>query len=697
MVLAKRIEEYLEQERDPLPVPEPDLPGLGRLRHRVQAASRAYFDKSVGELTLAEGALIAGLIPAPSRYTPFKRPDLARTRQRFVLRRMLEKSFIDQEQHDAALEEEIVLADRRAPAHAGAVAYFIEEVRRYLVERYGEEAVLTGGLQITTTLDVKAQMAAYEAVQRGLRAHDRRNGYRGPLRVAPEEEWLSLAEDLEVRFDQDGEEPGDIVEALVLETDNRTERIRLALGLRREAVLTLEDVNWAREPDLEWDGAVPRIRHVSQALRPGYLVRLERTGTRPPSEDELEADPDAPPVETWALYQDPLAQGALLSMDIETGHVEAMIGGYSFAGSQFNRATQMRRQPGSAFKPVIYASAMSRGYTPATIVFDTPIVYEDDETGVIWKPGNYSDKFYGPITLREALAHSRNIATIKVLRDIGIPPVLELSESLGISGNLEPNLSLALGASEVTLGELVRAYGVFASGGRRVDPIFMLEVRDREGVLMEKNVRVPLEGMADVASADPDVTGEEAQASEEEDGDVITQIRARVDRADDPDALPEGYGLDPVSAYLMTDLLRAVVQEGTGWRVRALKRPMAGKTGTTNDLHDAWFLGYSPHTVAGVWVGFDAARSLGKNETGSRTASPIFVDFMRAALAEEPREEFRIPDGVEFARIDKKTGLRAPPGAESAVFQPFRAGTAPLEYAREQSGNGAPTGPVRLD
>ena len=694
MVLAMRIEEYLEKNE--ILYLYLNQIYLGSGAYGIEAAARTYFDTSVGELTLAEGALIAGLVPAPSRYTPFKRADLARTRQRFVLRRMLEKGFIDQQQHDAALDEELVFAERRKPDHADAVAYFTEEIRRYLVDRYGEEEVLTGGLRVTTTLDVKAQKAAYQAVRAGLRAHDRRTGYRGPIRVAPEEEWLALAEDLEPRSGQGGEEPGDIVEALVLETDNATERIRLALGLRREAVLTLEDVKWAREPDLEWDGAVPRIRHVSQALRPGYLVQLERTGTRPPTEAERQADPKAPPVETWALYQEPLAQGALLSMDIETGHVEAMIGGYSFSGSQFNRATQMRRQPGSAFKPVIYASAMSRGYTPATIVFDTPIVYEDDETGLTWKPGNYSQKFYGPITLREALSHSRNIATIKVLRDIGIPPVLELSESLGIGANLQPNLSLALGASEVTLGELVRAYGVFASGGRRIDPVFMLEVRDRDGVLMEKDVLLSLGAMAHVASADVDVTAERAEDAVEED-DVIAEIRARVDRADDPDALPEGYGLDPVSAYLMTDLLKAVVQEGTGWRVRALKRPMAGKTGTTNDLHDAWFLGYSPRTVAGVWVGFDTARNLGKNETGSRTASPIFVDFMREALAEEPRDEFRIPDGVEFARIDKKTGLRAPPGAESAVFQPFRTGTAPLEYAREESPNGTPGGRVRLD
>lgn len=689
MVLAMRIEEYLEKNE--ILYLYLNQIYLGSGAYGIESAAQTYFGKPVGELTLAEGAMIAGLVPAPSRYTPFKRLDLARSRQRFVLRRMLEKEFIDQEQHDAALAEKLVLAERPESDDAAAFAYFIEEVRRYLVEAYGEEEVLTGGLYVKTTLDIAAQRAGFAAVRAGLRAHDRRTGYRGPVRVVPEEEWLAVAEELESRFGGEPEAPGDVVEALVIDSDNKAERIRLALGLEREAILKLEDVNWAREVDPEWDGAVPRIRHVRQALRPGYLVRLERTGTRPPSEDELKADPKAEPVQTWALYQEPQAQGALLSMDLETGGVEAMIGGYSFSGSQFNRATQMRRQPGSAFKPIIYASALSRGYTPATIVFDTPIVYEDDETGLTWKPGNYSDKFYGPITMRDALAHSRNIATIKVLRDIGIPPVLEIAQSLGIGAELEPNLSLALGASEVTLAELVRAYGVFAAGGRLIQPVFIREVRDREGTLLAENVALPLDGAIDVAAP----ADGEAEPDYPEELDVIAEIRERVDRADDPDALPEGFGLDPVSAYLMTDLLKAVVQEGTGWRVRALQRPMAGKTGTTNDLHDAWFLGYSPRTVAGVWVGYDAARNLGKNETGSRTASPIFVDFMREALVNEPREEFAIPAGVEFARIDKKTGLRAPPGAETAVFQPFRAGTAPLEYARD--GNGTSVSPVRLD
>ena len=701
MVLAMRIEDDLEKNEILFLYLNQIYLGSGA--YGVQAAAHTYFGKDVGDLTLSEASMIAGLVPAPSRYTPFNRPDLARSRQRFVLRRMLEKKYISLEQHDAALAAELVLVERKASKDAAAVAYFAESVRRYLVERYGEDRMLTGGLSVRTTLDLPAQRAAYAAVRTGLRNHDRRSGYRGPIRVVPEEDWLRVAEDLETRFGGTEERTGDVVEGLVVEVDDKNDVLRLALGLSRETTLTLDDVKWARTPDPKWDGAIPRIRRVGQALRVGYVVRLERTGTVEPSAEQIAADASAQPVARYTLFQAPLAQGALIAMNVATGHVEAMIGGYSFRESQFNRSTQMKRQPGSAFKPIVYAAALTRGYTPATIIYDTPIV--SDEADFTWKPKNYSKEFYGPITLREALAKSRNIATIKIVQDIGLPPILKLAEALGIGANLQPNLGIALGVSEVTLAELVRAYGVFASGGGIVEPVFVLDVTDRDGVVLESNVQLPLGDMTDVASAEsakpeaassvPDADLENPILHPEE---LLAELRSRFDRKDDPEALPEGYPLHPVAAYLVTDLLRAVVQEGTGFRVRALKRPMAGKTGTTNDLHDAWFLGYSPQVVAGVWVGFDNAHNLGKNETGSRAASPIFVDFMRLALERYAREEFPIPKGVQFVQIDRKSGLRASGGDPKAtVFQPFRAGTAPLEFAATSNANGLPALPLRLD
>jgi penicillin-binding protein 1A len=436
---------------------------------------------------------------------------------------------------------------------------------------------------------------------------------------------------------------------------------------------------------------VAQIRHPSEALKTGYLVWLEKVGESPPDIADLDlADQDQPtpePIPRFALYQQPRAEGALVSMDVETGHVRALVGGYSFARSQFNRVLQSRRQPGSAFKPVIYAAALQQGLTPASIVYDTPIVYEDKDLGLTWKPGNYSDKFYGPITLRSSLAHSRNVATIKVLREVGIPPVLRMADALGISCSLEANLSLALGASEVTLAELTRAYAIFASGGERVKPIFILEIRDRDGTLLEENVPLLLSERELNTGSEPDADTLER---------LFDEIRANVDRQDDPDALPPGYAVDPVTAYLMTNLLRAVVQEGTGWRARALQRPVAGKTGTTNDLFDAWFIGFTPQVVTGVWVGYDVAENLGKNETGSRAASPIFVDYMQHALKTVPPVDFPVPDEIVFARIDRKTGLLASPADEKAVFQPFREGTVPEQRAPTQDTPGS-VRPARLD
>lgn len=697
MVLARRIEQHL-QKNQILHLYLNQI-YLGSGAYGIEAAARTYFGTSAEELSIAEAALIAGLVPAPSRYTPRSSPDNARARQEFVLRRMYEEGFLTQEEYQEALGEEIELATAPHSDLPAAVAYFLEEVRRYLVARYGEDEVLTGGLHVLTTMDLDAQLAAYRAVRNGLRAHDRRTGYRGPIRVVPDEEWIDLLAELGEENAALEETAGELLQGLVIEIDGESERVRVALGPDRETFLQLPDLNWMREPDPEWDGAIPRIRKVSQAVHRGYLVRVERTGEVIP--EEAEPDPETgeiAPVPTYAIYQEPLTEGALFAMDVESGWVQAITGGYSFSRSQFDRAVQMRRQPGSAFKPIVYATALRLGYTPASIVYDTPIVYRDEATGFTWKPGNYSEQFYGPITLRQALAKSRNVATVKVLRDIGIPPVIATARSLGITRDLMPNLSLGLGASEVTLAELVRAYATFAAGGRRVEPVFLLEVRDREGNQLEENVRL-FDALGLVESGEPP----DPEPLDLEDEDVRRELRREieqeVDRADDPLAPPPGYALDPVTAYLMTDMLQAVVREGTGWRARELARPTGGKTGTTNDLKDAWYLGFTPDVVAGVWVGYDVAERLGKNETGSRAASPVFVEYLHQVLRNRPRSEFSVPDeGIVFARIDGNTGKIACPGDERAIFQPFREGTLPLERAPcyGENGDSAP-GVPRLD
>ncbi len=484
MVLAKRIEDHLDKNE--ILYLYLNQIYLGSGAYGIEAAAQTYYAKSVDELSIGEAALIAGLVPAPSRYTPFQNLEAAKRRQRFVLRRLFEEGYITTEQRLQAFEEPWVLAEREIEELRESSAYFAEEVRRYLVERFGADEVLTGGLQVWTTLQAEHQQAAYEAVRQGLRAHDRRRGYRGPIRAVPRDEWPELLAELTETNGAGPWDDGARVRALVVEVDQKEERARLMLGDGQETVLGIEDVSWARRPDPDVDGLGPRgqIRHIRTALKPGYLVELEKVGDAVVSVEG--GEPETVP--RFDLHQEPLAEGALLSMKIPSGHVPAMVGGYSFRRSQFNRVVQSRRQPGSAFKPIIYATALNNGYTPATIVYDTPIVYEDLETGARWKPENYEEQFYGPITLREALARSRNIATIKILRGVGVRPLIRTARALGIRSPLEPDLSLALGSSEVTLAELLRAYATFPAGGRLVDPVFILEILDREGRLLEKDV-----------------------------------------------------------------------------------------------------------------------------------------------------------------------------------------------------------------
>ena len=674
MVLAKRIEDSLNKNAILYLYLNQIYVGSGA--YGVEAAAKTYFGKSIEEATLAEAAMIAGLVAAPSRYTPFRSPEAARRRQELVLRRMLEEGYITTEERVQALEEPLRLAERSTDEIREISSYFTEEVRRYLIERFGSEEVLTGGLQVWTTLEVEHQRAAYEAVRQGLRAHDRRQGFRGPIRAVPRDEWNAVLAELEGSNPAPPWEDGVIVRVLVTEVDDEANEARLSLGGDREVIFGLEDVRWARVPDPTRDGLATRVKRIRTALKPGYLVRLEKVGggaDLPVRGSETE--PEAAEPAKFALYQDPLAEGALLSMEIETGRVRALIGGYDYRRSQYNRAVQSRRQPGSSFKPIIYTAALEAGYTPATIVYDTPIVYENSETGALWKPENYEERFYGPIMLREALTRSRNIATIKILRDVGVRPVIRAARALGIRSPLEPDLSLALGSSEVTLAELVRAYATFPAAGRLVDPIFILEVGDRDGRLLEEKVSL----FADELEVPEEERLPAPEPSELE--IALSRIQATV-QIEDPLVVPEDQVLDPVTAYLMTDLLRAVVREGTGWRAKQLRRPLGGKTGTTNNDIDAWFVGFTPHLVAGVWVGYDAPRTLGKSETGSRAAAPIFVSYMRRVLKGVPPADFEVPGGIVFARVDRKTGLLAPSGTPKALFQPFREGTAPTEIAR---------------
>ena len=740
MILARRIEKrFSKQEILYLYL---NQIYFGHGAYGIREASDTYFGKDISELSVSESALLAGLPKAPSRYSPFQSPDEAEARRHYVLSRMREEGFIDEEAYAAAIAELPVLADRTASQDDPAAAYFTEEVRRTLFDRFGGGLVLEGGLTIETTLDRNLQRAAMRAVRAGLVELDHRQGYRGPIRrVAPSdipEETRRLAETNELvvaisdpAIPPDSPEPVEPVDeafsalpdealsesapeelagaaeqaaargilakeggsllGVVTGVDAATKSARVAFAPAVEAVVRLEDVDWARVPDPS--RSPYKVRSIRDVFTEGDVARFAAVRPQPAKSDE--ADTEQPAELRVTLDQTPEVQGALLSIEAETNEVIALVGGLDYERSQFNRVTQARRQPGSAFKPLIYAASLARGYTPASIVFDRPIVYTDEESGLIWRPRNYKRSFYGPITLREALARSINNATVHLFRDVGIDFVIQYARRLGIESPLNRDLSLALGSSGVSLLELTRAYAVFASGGRRVVPIFIRRVTDRDGMVLLENVVL---GASGEATSDPNEMADDfvdlAAAVEDEAVPADSETPIDAEFEPDPDQL-----ISPEEAYLAVSLLRAVVEDpqGTGHRLRELHRPVAGKTGTTNDQADAWFMGFSPEIITGVWVGHDEIRFLGHGETGSRAAAPIWVDYMRVALEGRPARDFPVPELIEFARIDRKTGLLAGESTESTVFQPFLQGTVPTEMADSARTHSESRRQLRLD
>ena len=476
---------------------------LGHGTYGIEAASQGYFGKSARELTLSEVALLAGLPKAPNNFSPFLHPDRALQRQAYVLQRMLEDGYITAAEKERALATPLRLRSIRPKDKVAA--YFIEHVRRYIMEKYGSDVLYKEGLEVYTTLNLPMQKAARDAVERGLQELEGRQGY--------------------------------------------------AKGL---------------------------------------------------------------------------VQGALLCMDARTGAIRAMVGGRDFSRSEFNRATQSRRQPGSAFKPFIYTAAFDKGMTPSTIMVDSPISFAaPSEPNGVWQPKNFDGKFWGPMTLRHALVHSRNIVTIKILKEIGVDYAAGYAANMGIVSPLARNLTLALGSSGVTLLEMVRAYGVLANQGQRATPLFIKKIVDRTGQVFEENQP------------------------------VLEQV------------------IDPRIAFMSAYVMQDVVEQGTGTRVRSIGRPVAAKTGTTNDMRDAWFLGFTPSFVTGVWVGFDQERSLGRQEVGGRAAAPIWLYFMEKAVQGTPVEIFPVPEGISFVKVDPKTGASLPAGAQGGLYESFLEGTTP--------------------
>lgn len=571
---------------------------LGNGAYGVQAAALEYFGKDVAELTIAEAALLAGLPQAPSRYSPVKHFERARARQRYVLDRMVHEGFITRDEAERAYDEKIEL-QRAEPQMSSVAPYFVEHVRRLLEQRYGSSAPYQAGLDVHTTLNVAMQRAAEQALRDGIAAVDERQGFRGPLRKLTDRERALLAKEPIPDADPPLPEPGTVLEIVVLDHKRRRDGaidVRWAGG---HALMPASGLAWATK-----EGYVPTAGDVLEA-------RVVEVGGR----------------RTLELSRGNGTQGALVAMTPATGDIRAMVGGLDWSRSQFNRVTQAYRQPGSSFKPLIYAAAMDRGYTPATVINDAPVSFNVGG-GKVWAPRNFENRFFGPTTIRQALTKSRNVVTVKLVSGMGLKYLLSYLPRFGFTRPFPKNLSIALGSAEVTLLEMTEAFGVFANLGMRVEPRFITKITDVRGELIEEApiVRRP--------------------------------------------------AISPDTAYVMTSMLRNVVEAGTGTRAR-IDRPAAGKTGTTNDQRDVWFIGYTPQLLTGVWVGYDQEKSLGGKETGGRAAAPIWHDFMTQALAGEPVLDFPVPNEVTLVAVDQNSGQRVSPGSAGAVFQAFKRGTEP--------------------
>ncbi|MFC1829821.1 penicillin-binding protein 1A, partial [Thermodesulfobacteriota bacterium] len=501
---------------------------LGHGAYGIEAASENYFGKSAQDLNLAECAMLAGLPQAPSRYSPFKYPERAKQRQIYVLNRMVAEGYITNIQATEAINKVLDIKPRRN-WYIEEVPVYTEYIRRYIEKKYGPDVLYTGGLSVYSAVNIEMQKIARVEIEKGLIDLDKRQGYRGPQKRLRPEAIESFSKELEAELEKKPLEAGRITTGVVIEINDREDTVTVRMG-NSLGIINVKDMRWARKPDPEVAYYEARVEHPGEVLKAGDVILVKVKG-KTAEDDQWEL----------ALEQEPKAQSALICMASETGEVKVMVGGRDFTESQFNRAVQSRRQPGSAFKPIIYAAALDKGFTPATTIIDSPIVFQDAERDFTWKPKNYKEKFFGPTLFRTALAKSRNVVTIKILRSIGVDYAIEYATRLGIESTLSRDLSIALGSSGISLLELVRAYSVFNNLGYLVDPIFITKIVDRDGNVIEEN----------------------------------HPRREKV--------------IEQSTAYIMTSLLESVVKHGTGHRVRALKRPVAGKTGTTNDLNDAWW------------------------------------------------------------------------------------------------------------
>ena len=606
---------------------------LGVGSYGVAAAALNYFDKSLDELTIAEAAYLAALPKAPNNYHPVHDAERALQRRDWVISRMYEDGHINRAESVFATREPLIARPRRELEIVSA-DWFTEEVRRELAKRYGEDKLYEGGLSVRTSMHTDLQRLGERVLRNGLIAYDRRHGYRGPLGN------LELDADWQQRFGA-AMLPAGLLEgwraAVVLRLGAEAAEIGFLDGLTGS--VPLKDVAWARRR-LDDGGLGPKVKRPGDVFAVGDIVLVEEASG---GEAGL-----------WSLRQIPEVNGGLVAMDPHTGRVLALVGGWSFAASQYNRAVQANRQPGSAFKPVVYAAALDSGFTPASLVLDAPFVIDQGGGLGKWKPANYTRKFYGPSTLRLGIEKSRNLMTVRLAQYIGMDTVVDYARRMGVVDDMPKQLSMSLGAGETTLLRLTSAYAMLVNGGKRITPTLIDRIQDRRGETVFRH------DQRECSTCQ--ATGWFGQPEPR-----VADTRAQV--------------LDPVTAYQVVSMLEGVVQRGTGVRVRSVGKPLAGKTGTTNESRDTWFIGFSPDLAVGVFVGFDEPASLGRRETGSSVTAPIFRDFMVGALEKQASIPFRIPRGVRIVRIDAASGLPASPGTRNAIREAFRPGTEPKRNA----------------
>lgn len=761
ILLAKKLEENLS--KDEILYLYLNQIYFGSGAHGVTAAAETYFRKPLEKLTVAEMAVIAGLPQRPTAYSPIENPKLAKGRQREVLNAMVAFGKITQEEADKAFEEPITVYLTKE--YKSVAPFAVETIRQMLVAKLGENKVLDEGIRVYTTIDYKQQEAAQEQVRMGLREVDKRQGYRGPLRRIenPEEQakfYTSVRDSMiqEIapirvvtadgmvkgekpvdaatvyhKVDASGKvignlptyaPPGKLVEALVTKTDDELGLVYIRFA-ETEALIDLADMEWARKPDPAVNSErAPKLAKVSKALHAGDVIQVRIKADRFASSRDKElttkiaalkkSNPKfvAPNFTQYAqavLEQEPLIQGSLISFDLKTGETVAMVGGYDFKKSEFNRALQAKRQTGSSFKSIVYAAALDKGFNPATPIQDAPIVYEGEASNVEgqdtdikkWKPHNHGEKFAGDILFRNALVKSLNIPTVKILETVGVQWVIDYSRRLGIFSPLNADLSLGLGSSSMTLYEMTRTFGEFARLGRRFKPLIVHKVTDRDGKVLLSDLTIDAFFEKELAPIEKEYEEKRVSYLESQKGvpaptaapvsqgtAASSETTAAVEDAskrktpliyfDDPDQL-----MQPQTAFVATSLLSATISDpgGTGGAARSIGRPVAGKTGTSNGYFDGWFVGYTAQLATGVWVGFDEEKSMGAGEVGGRTALPIWLEYMKIAHGDTPAQPFPVPAGIVYANIDSQTGKLASSSSKSVVNQAFIRGTEPRELS----------------